>query len=605
MIDSSLILKRPEEVRLQAIRQQCSRDLLAFVREFWRVIDPNEPFVMGWVLEAIADHLMAVTDGDIKRLLINVWPGCTKSLMTDCFYPAWEWAIGMPSLRYISAAYTGKLTTKSNRAFARLIQHDHYQRLFGHVFQPEKTGEHLITNDKTGFKLATSVEGVGTGERANRIIIDDPNNPKDVESDTVREGTNLWFREVMPDRLINPKESAIIVIQQRTHDRDVSGTILELLGGDYVHLCLPAEYEPQYHCGYGRGTPLLWEDPRGCYLEEDSDGIVQIGEGDDAKTYSPVLDDEGKPKLLPGLMPPGHEPRVIEHSPILKRQGVNGWPQRFSKAFLDEQKVIKGPWAWSGQYQQNPVPRGASLLRVEWWRIWDDAQYPEFDVVLTSVDTAIKEGEENDYNACTTWGIFTGPQGNPCIMLIKAWRTRTDLATLAKMIGDTCKGLMDWETDKNGRFQPRGGRKPIIIAPSDYLLVEDKTRGHDVVAEIRRQFQRQSWSTHLLAPFGDKLSRVRTVQPLFSGRAVHFDAQTGITTWEGGLVYAPNVDWADEVIREAERFPVGEHDDYVDSLSQALLFIRNGGAIVTKQEHEAEQEEQRRFKPRQKPIYNV
>jgi hypothetical protein len=128
-------------------------------------------------LEAICVHLEAVTFGDITRLLINVPPGFMKSLLTDVFWPAWEWGpMNMPHLRYVAFSYSDTITTRDNNKMVRLVSSPSHRQLWGDRFTMVKTGERRIDNNMTGFKLATSVGGVGTGERGDRVILDDPHN---------------------------------------------------------------------------------------------------------------------------------------------------------------------------------------------------------------------------------------------------------------------------------------------------------------------------------------------------------------------------------------------------------------------------------------------
>jgi hypothetical protein len=137
----------------------------------------------GWPLEAICVHLEAVTFGDITRLLINVPPGFMKSLLTDVFWPAWEWGpMNMPHLRYVAFSYSDTITTRDNNKMVRLVSSPSYRQLWGDRFIMTKTGERKIENNMTGFKLATSVGGVGTGERGDRVILDDPHNVIQAES---------------------------------------------------------------------------------------------------------------------------------------------------------------------------------------------------------------------------------------------------------------------------------------------------------------------------------------------------------------------------------------------------------------------------------------
>lgn len=217
--------------------------LMAFIRHFWHILEPATPLIEGWVLYAIVEHLEAVTFGEIQKLLMNVMPGASKSLVTDVFWPAWEWsAMGMPHLRYVAFSYSARLTERDNDRFTALILSPEFQSLYSGQVQLSKVGNKKVSNYQTGWKLATSVGGLGTGERGDRVILDDPHNVKEAESEIVREATVRWFREAMSNRLNNPEKSAIVIIMQRVHDADVSGTILEL-GLDYQHLCYDPETE--------------------------------------------------------------------------------------------------------------------------------------------------------------------------------------------------------------------------------------------------------------------------------------------------------------------------------------------------------------------------
>jgi hypothetical protein len=149
-----------------------------------------------------------------------------KSLLTDVFWPAWEWGpMNMPHMRYVAFSYSDGITTRDNNKMVRLISSPSYQALWGDRFTVVKLGETKIENDQTGFKLATSTGGRGTGERGDRVILDDPHNVVKMESQIERQKTVRFFRESMSNRL-NDDRSAIVVIMQRLHENDVSGDIL-------------------------------------------------------------------------------------------------------------------------------------------------------------------------------------------------------------------------------------------------------------------------------------------------------------------------------------------------------------------------------------------
>lgn len=287
------------------------RSLKKFIQLLWPVLEPGRTFVDGWVVGAICEHLEAISNGQITRLLINVPPGCMKSLSL-AFWPAWEWGPrNRPDLRYVCASYSESLTIRDNRKCRTLVQSERYQRAWGDRFQisADQAAKVRFDTDKTGFKLATSVSGVGTGERGDRFMIDDPHNVREGESALKRASALQWFTEVVPTRLNDPKRSAIIIIMQRVHERDISGLILSKELG-YDHLCLPMEYEPE-HPNPSR-TAIGFKDPR-----------------------------QVKGELL--------------------------WPERFPADQLEKDKKVLSSWGGSyaiaGQLQQRPTPRGGGMFQ--------------------------------------------------------------------------------------------------------------------------------------------------------------------------------------------------------------------------------------------------
>lgn len=150
---------------------------MAFIRRFWRILEPNREFIGGWAIEGLCEHLEAITRGEITgeheltRLLANVSPGTMKSLLVNCFWPAWEWGpMGLPHLRYIAFSYAAHLTERDNARFRDIVRSPDYKELWGHVFKLTEDGKIKVANDKMGFKFASSIGGVGTGERGDRVL---------------------------------------------------------------------------------------------------------------------------------------------------------------------------------------------------------------------------------------------------------------------------------------------------------------------------------------------------------------------------------------------------------------------------------------------------
>ncbi len=306
---------------LAVLGEECEQErggLLPFIELMWDILEPQRPFIRGWAVEAICDHLEAVHRGEIRNLLMNVPPGFMKSMTTNVFFPAWEWGPrNRPDLRYVGASYSENLTIRDNRRCRQLLMSSRFQALWGSRFRltDDQNAKVRYDTDKTGFKIATSVGGLGTGERGDRFIVDDPHNVKEGESETKRDGVLQWFTEVVPTRINDAGKSAIVVIMQRVHERDVSGLILKELKG-YDTLCIPMEYESDHP--YLSHSRIGWKDPR-------------------------------------------------------TTEGQLAWPERFSKEYLDtELKPVLRSWggeyAEAGQLQQRPSPRGGGMFKEEDWR---------------------------------------------------------------------------------------------------------------------------------------------------------------------------------------------------------------------------------------------
>lgn len=295
-----------------------------YVKLMWPVVEPTRPFVDGWAMQAIDEHLTAVTNGQIRKLLMNVPPGFCKSLKTSVLWPSWEWGPrNMPDKRYVCASYSESLTIRDNLRTRLVMKSPTYQEFWGDrfSFSTDQDAKIKFANDKTGFKLATSVHGVGTGERGDRVLIDDPHNVLEAESDARRESVLQWFTEVMPTRINDPENATFVIIMQRVHEKDVAGLILSLANAmGYEHLCIPMHYDPSHPFAGRRKNFLGWRDPR----------------------------------TVPGEL---------------------AFPQRYSAKAVDEMSESMMAWggtyAVAGQLEQRPEPRGGGMFQRDWFEIVD------------------------------------------------------------------------------------------------------------------------------------------------------------------------------------------------------------------------------------------
>jgi predicted phage terminase large subunit-like protein len=374
------------------IRERC-KSLYGFIEEFWSVVEPGTPFVGGWAIKAICDHLEAVSRGEIQNLLINVPPGMMKSLTVSVFWPAWEWGpLGRPDLRYLTTSYSEDNVLRDSRKTKKIIESAQYQALWGegdsrehYVKRGSKWGEFLFENTQGGVRDCRPFASL-TGGRGDRFICDDPHSTSSAESPAQRAKTVKDYREGASDRLNDLRRSATVVIMQRLHAQDVAGTILELDVG-FVHLNLPMEFETEQTDKAGKVT------------------------GGACRTYI------GGQLFF-------QDPRTEE--------GELLFPERFPAAEVARLKKLKGEYAWAGQYQQRPTPREGGLFKREWFVGKVVRQAPagtiwvrHWDLAATKKETAartagVKLGKTPDGRYVVGHVVTTQDEGNAVRLLIRA-----------------------------------------------------------------------------------------------------------------------------------------------------------------------------------------
>ena len=228
-----------------------------YIRQAWHVVEPATEFVPNWHIDAIADHLEAVTRGEILRLLINIAPRSIKSLSVSVFWPTQVWTFN-PAFRWLFGSYAQGLSTRDSVKSRRIIDSPWYQERWGGKFQltTDQNQKMRYENDRTGYRISTSVDGSATGEGGDAVVCDDPHNIREAHSEKSREAVIDWWDQVMSTRLNDPKTGRRVIIMQRVHENDLSGHVLKDKG--YVHLCLPTEFDPKRRCSTSTG----WSDPR-------------------------------------------------------------------------------------------------------------------------------------------------------------------------------------------------------------------------------------------------------------------------------------------------------------------------------------------------------
>jgi predicted phage terminase large subunit-like protein len=424
--------------------------LKSYIEDSWHVVEPSTPFIPNWHIDVISDHLEAVSAGDIRNLLINLPPRHMKSLLVSVFWPTWEW-IKRPQMRFLFASYAQSLSKRDSLKCRRIIESTYYQSRFGHIYKltSDQNEKMRFENNKTGYRVATSVGGAATGEGGDFLICDDPHNAQEAQSDTMRENALTWWDETMSTRLNNPKKGAKVIVMQRLHEQDLSGHVLEQ--GGYEHLCLPAEYEPRaFVC-------------------------------------------------LAGL---SHDPRT-EPGELL-------WEGHFGQEEIDSLKRSLGSYGAAGQLQQRPSPAEGGMLKRHWWQYWkpkgsdlppvmvkqpdgsfknyDAVELPEsFDGVIQSWDMSFKDekaakGGKPDFVAAGVWG--------------KAGANKFRLAEVHERMDfpKTCSAV-----EALSKAYPKARAK----------LVEDKANGAAVIAQLRNKIP----GLIPVEPEGGKIVRANAVAP--------------------------------------------------------------------------------------------
>jgi predicted phage terminase large subunit-like protein len=298
--------------------------LSAFIGRAWPIIEPDTEYKSNWHIDLISEHLEAVTSGQILRLLINMPPRYMKSIAVSVMWPAWEWR-RRPSLRYMFATYAQSLSEEHSRQRHLVVSSDWYRERWGSAYTLTSENVFTVRNDHQGAYLATSFTGTATGKGGNRVVIDDPHNPRKAESELERKSAVVAFNRTFSNRLNDKKKDAIVVVMQRLHQEDISARCLEL---GYTHLCLPAEAPAKTFVRFPSGGTLVRE----------------------------------KDELL--------------------------WPEREGPAEIAAIKNAMGPYGYAGQYQQTPAPAGGGIFTTfeivgleihlmprgsKWIRYWDKA----------------------------------------------------------------------------------------------------------------------------------------------------------------------------------------------------------------------------------------
>ena len=488
----------------------------AFCKAAWIQVAPQK-LVWGWHLDALCEHLVYMTLGEIRFLMVNLPPRHTKSLIASVMWPAWHW-LHNPKTQFLSASVDNLLALDFSRLARRIIESHWYQDLFQpawYLLEDENAGRQY-RNNVGGSRNATSVQGRVIGSGGDVQILDDAHDAKKVESDATRQATLTWHDNSWRSRLNNPLKAQKLYIGQRTHDSDVYGHVMAQEGKRWVQLVLSLEFDPQARC------------------------ITYANKG-----FGP------------------DKSREIFRDPR-KEEGEMLDPKRFDAATAKIEKGIMSTRAWMAQYQQKPEGEGGLILKRGWWRPWVFPEWhpqagaarpmPDIFELIQVYDTAFEEDEEADFTARTTWGIFNHIETEKDSL----GRIREGVQRTSAMLLDCLEERLAYPDLREEVMRSYQDFQP------DWVLIEKKASGHSLIQELKRK--RIPVRAVGLAGSGGTRSRRQ-------GDLIARAHESSLMLEKGCIWYTPS-NMAHKVIEHCAKFPNGDHDDITSTVTLALQYMR-------------------------------
>ncbi len=315
-----------------------------YVKAFWPVVEQANPFIDNWHIGAICEHLEACTFGEIRNLVINIPPGLAKSLLVAVMWPTWEWSFA-PQIQWIFGSHSEGFALRDSNKCRRLIRSEEYQRAYGTLFQlrDDQDTKSKFENDRNGHRTAVGTTGKGTGERADRVVADDPTKAQDADSPVKLEEAKRWWFEAMSTRDRDPRTCVRVVIMQRLAVKDLTGEILKAELG-YEYLKLPMRYDPKTVVP---ATALGFSDPR-------------------------------------------------------KQPGELLFPERVPESEVKRMEASLMSFGTAGQLQQEPIAREGAAVKRDWYKLVSKLDLPSIEAVTVGYDIAFSDAADADY----TWGSY-------------------------------------------------------------------------------------------------------------------------------------------------------------------------------------------------------
>ena len=396
--------------------------LRAFVELAWHVIEPVAVFSPNWHIDEICAQLELIRQGKNTRLAMAIPPRHMKSTILAVMFPVYVW-MHNPAARMMFISYDFDLSIRDSKRTRDLVNSKWFQDRWGHIFGLTTDNVIMLETNKTGYRQCCSVGGRVMGKGADIIVLDDPHDVKDVESDAKRKEVLDFWRERVQSRLNDPKTGCFVVCHQRVGEGDVIGDIQKRQKGEYVYLCLPVYFDPKH--------PNIWP----------------------------------------------HDPRTID--------GELLWPTHMPRNIIERFANNLGAYAFAAQYNQLPGPREGGLFKKGWFPKIRKAELPGdieacrgWDIAAT-IKQLIKS--DPDWTATVLLGHSKTTQ-KYYIMDAERWRVdggEVDRLIKQHAVGDTTKVRIRIPQDPAAAGKTRAQQHAALL--SGWSFVIEKVNGDKAV----------------------------------------------------------------------------------------------------------------------------
>lgn len=513
--------------------------LRQFIYETFAIVEPAHQYQNNWHIDCIAEMLEAATVGELKKILINIPRRCMKSTLVSIAWFCWSWSF-LPQTKWLYASYAEKFAYRDSNLCRKIIESAYYQKRFGHVFSKSpitwKTSK--FENTKGGSRECFGVtKGTGTG--GDFLVVDDPHNIDEAESQKVIDKTIKWYFETFYNNVSDPKTAIRAIMHQRVGEDDLTGAILarEL---DYELLCLPMKFEDDHphknsvskplHLGtvskfeqaknmeVAAGTEKLWIDPRSPEAPTFDNTWFQKWYRDHFKALG--LESSGEGALL--------------------------WPNRFGEPEIKDQIAHLEAYGEAAQLQQRPIRRGGNFFNSK-----DFQQVPLGTIDLNNM-VYIRYWDKAGTRGSGDWTVGTliaRTMKRPYdLYIIDIIRVQVGYYERMQLMKDTAaEDTKNYADSKDNTEYTVGIEQEMNSSGKDLTTIErDALLGYHVVID---------------KPRGKKAVRAKPVKSISEA---------------GRIKVVKGMPWATAFFRELEKFdPDKDHqvDDQIDTLSGAVKYL--------------------------------